>query len=580
MSPTFRLPQGGRIRRDMPLRFTFNGKAYTGFQGDTLASALLANGVHFVARSFKYHRPRGIMTAGVEEPNALVQLETGPYAVPNARATEIELYDGLSATSVNAKPDLERDRMAVMQRLARFIPAGFYYKTFMWPRRMWGTYEEHIRDAAGLGEVPDVPDPERYEKHFAHCDVLVLGAGPAGLAAACFAGRSGARVILVDKGPEPGGDLLRTDKTIDGKPALQWVAERVAELWSQPETRVLQRTTAFGYQDHNLVTACERLHEHVPVAQRTGVRERLWKIRARHVVLATGAHERPLVFGNNDIPGVMLAGAVETYVHRFGVLPGRNVVVFTNNDSAYRCAVGLHQAGAAVTVVDPRVTSDGIWPTEAVRLGIRVIHQAVVAAAHGRHHVGSVQLRGYGARLPEGVAALACDLLAVSGGWNPVVHLFAQSRGKLRWCDERACFVPETAFQPQSSAGAANGDFSLQEALDGGVRAGLRAVQESTGALAAAEAGPVWTARHESASALLPLWSVDKGAQAMRGPKQFIDFQNDVSVSDILLSVNEGYRCHRARQAVYRDGLWHRSGQAGQHQWHGGAGRGAQADHP
>jgi sarcosine oxidase subunit alpha len=541
MNQTCRLPQGGRVHRDTVLHFTFNGKTYTGLQGDTLASALLANGVHFVARSFKYHRPRGIMTAGVEEPNALVQLESGPYTVPNARATEVELYEGLWATSVNAKPDLDRDRMAVMQRLARFIPAGFYYKTFMWPRRMWGKYEERIRDAAGLGEAPGVPDPERYEKRFAHCDVLVVGAGPAGLAAACSAGRGGARVILVDDGSEAGGDLLRTEAHIDGEPGLRWVAERVAELARQPETRVLQRTTAFGYQDHNLVTACERLHEHLPVTQRAGIRERLWKIRARHVILATGAHERPLVFGNNDLPGVMLAGSVETYIHRFGVLPGRRAVVFTNNDSAYRCAVELHRAGAAVTVVDPRVTSDGTWPIEATRLGIRVIHQAVVAAAHGGKHVHAVQLRGCGARLPGDAETMSCDLLAVSGGWNPVVHLFAQSRGKLRWCDERACFVPDIAFQPQSSVGAANGEFSLQEALDGGAQAGLRAVRDAAG-MQPAGGQPAWTAQTESAAALLPLWSIDKGRRAMRGIKQFIDFQNDVSVSDILLSVSEGYR--------------------------------------
>ncbi|KAB0596411.1 2Fe-2S iron-sulfur cluster-binding protein, partial [Castellaniella defragrans] len=473
MNQPCRLPQGGRVRRGVPVNFTFNGKAYAGFEGDTLASALLANGVHFVARSFKYHRPRGILTAGVEEPNAIVQLESGPYTVPNARATEVELYEGLRATSVNAKPDIEHDRMAVMQRFARFIPAGFYYKTFMWPRSWWGKYEERIRDAAGLGSVPDTPDPDRYEKRYAHCDVLVVGAGPAGLAAACAAARSGARVMLVDDRGEAGGSLLWTEEIIDGKPAAEWVAGRVAELSALPDARVLMRTTAFGYQDHNLVTACERLHDHLPIRQRAGTRERVWKIRARHVVLATGAHERPLVFGNNDLPGIMLAGAVSACLHRYGVLPGRRAVVFTNNDSAYQCAIDLKRQGAEVTVVDPRVASEGTLPGEAVRLGIPVIHQAVVAEARGGRHVAGVRLRGLGARLPEGADTLACDLLAVSGGWNPVVHLYAQSRGKPRWCEERACFVPGEPAQPQGSAGAANGDFGLQEALDGGVRAGL-----------------------------------------------------------------------------------------------------------
>jgi sarcosine oxidase subunit alpha len=539
MNQPSRLPQGGRVRRGAPVHFTFNGKAYTGFEGDTLASALIANGVHFVARSFKYHRPRGILTAGVEEPNALVQLESGPYTIPNARATEVELYEGLRATSVNAKPDIERDRMAVMQRFARFIPAGFYYKTFMWPRSWWGKYEERIRDAAGLGTVPETLDPDRYEKIYAHCDVLVVGAGPAGLAAACAAGRTGARVLLVDDRSEAGGSLLAADETIDGKPALQWVAERMAELAKQPDTRVLQRTTAFGYHDHSLVTACERLHDHLPINRRSGVRERIWKIRARHVVLATGAHERPLVFGNNDIPGVMLAGAVSTYIHRYGVLPGRRAVVFTNNDSAYQCAIDLKRNGAEVTVVDPRVLSHGTLPNEAAKLGIQVIHQAVVAEARGGKHVTGVKLRGHGASLMNGVDTIACDLLAMSGGWNPVVHLYAQSRGKPRWCDARACFVPDAPAQPQSSAGAANGDFSLQEALEGGVRAGLQAAQGAPGTRSIDV--PSWSARHVETTPIMPLWSVSKGKQASRGPKQFIDYQNDVSVTDIQLAVREGY---------------------------------------
>ncbi|MFV0284039.1 MAG: sarcosine oxidase subunit alpha family protein [Castellaniella sp.] len=544
MNPFCRLPQGGRVRRGVALNFTFNGRAYTGFEGDTLASALLAHGVHFVARSFKYHRPRGIMTAGVEEPNALVQLESGPYTVPNARATEVELYEGLRATSVNASPSLERDRMALMRHIARFIPAGFYYKTFMWPRRWWGRYEARIRAAAGLGSVPESPDPSRYEKRYAHCDVLVVGAGPAGLAAACVAARAGARVLLVDGDSEAGGRLLSADETIDAEPALAWVAQRMTELSAHPEARVLLRTTAFGYQDHNLVTACERLHDHLPIGQRTGTRERVWKIRARHVVLATGAHERPLAFGHNDVPGVMLAGAVSTYIHRYGVLPGRHAVVFTNNDSAYQCAIDLKHHGAQVTVVDPRVMSDGTLPGEAIRLGIPVIYQAVVAEARGDRHVACVRLRGLGARLINDTDTLACDLLAMSGGWNPVIHLYAQSRGRPRWCDARACFVPDAPVQPQSSAGAAQGDFDLQAALEGGVRAGLNAVAGLPSARPV-DAPPVWTARPVLTAPLMPLWSVAKGRQGRRaghGPKQFIDYQNDVAVSDILLAVREGYR--------------------------------------
>lgn len=372
MSQKDRMSAGGRINRAIPVTFTFNGKTYQGFEGDTLASALLANGERFVARSWKYHRPRGIITAGVEEPNAVVQLETGAYTVPNARATEVELYQGLVATSVNAKPSIEKDRMAVNQKIARFIPAGFYYKTFMWPRKLWPKYEEVIRDAAGLGEAPKQLDADRYDKCFAHCDVLVVGGGPSGLAAAHAAGLSGARVILVDDQRELGGSLLSCRAEIDGKPALQWVQKIEAELRKMPDVKVLSRSTAFGYQDHNLVTITQRLTEHLPVSRRQGTRELMWKVRAKRVILATGAHERPIVFGNNDLPGIMLASAVSTYLHRYAVLPGRNAVVFTNNDDAYQCALDLKAAGADVTVVDPRpAESKGTLPAAARRYGVR-----------------------------------------------------------------------------------------------------------------------------------------------------------------------------------------------------------------
>ncbi|MDN5842488.1 MAG: sarcosine oxidase subunit alpha family protein [Alcaligenaceae bacterium] len=543
MSQPYRLGQGGRVQRDTPVHFFFNGKPYDGFEGDTLASALIANGVQFVARSFKYHRPRGIVTAGVQEPNALVQLESGAYTVPNARATEVRIYEGLRATSVNAKPDLEHDRLAIMRHFARFMPAGFYYKTFMWPRRWWGKYEERIRDAAGLGTVPEELDPDRYEKTYAHCDVLIVGAGPAGLAAALTAGRAGARVILVDDQPEPGGSLLWSQETIDGQAADQWVQQVAAELATMPEVQVLARTTAFGYQDHNLVTACQRLTDHLPVNRRAGVRERMWKIRARHVVLATGAHERPLVFGNNDLPGIMLASAVSTYINRYAAMPGRRAVVFTTNDSGYQAALDLKRNGAEVTVVDPRVHSEGSLPEQAEQAGIRVIHQAVIRHAMGERHVRGVVLQAHGARIPDDAQSLSCDLLAMAGGWNPVIHLFAQSGGKPRWCDTRACFVPDQSVQKQSCAGAVNGEFSLRASLESGAAAGASAAAaagiEATGQ---GTEPPSWTTQDHVESPLLPVWSTGRGKAATRGAKQFIDYQNDVSVSDIHLAVREGYR--------------------------------------
>ncbi|WP_176044515.1 sarcosine oxidase subunit alpha family protein [Burkholderia vietnamiensis] len=539
MTQQNRLPHGGRINRAISLTFTFNGRTYRGFQGDTLASALLANDVHFVARSFKYHRPRGIVTAGVEEPNALVQLERGAHTVPNAKATEIELYQGLVAVSVNAEPDLEHDRMAINQKFARFMPAGFYYKTFMWPQSFWPKYEERIRQAAGLGKAPEELDTARYDKRFAHCDLLVVGGGPAGLAAARTAGASGARVILVDDQRELGGSLLSRTETIDGKPAADWVRAVASELEAMHDVTVLTRSTAFGYQDHNLVTVTQRLTDHLPVSTRTGTRERLWKIRAKQVVLATGAHERPLVFGNNDLPGVMLASAISSYVNRFAVLPGRRALIFTNNDEGYRAALDLKIHGADVTVVDPRSKSTGALPQRAAASGVAIVNQAVVVEARGKWRVRGVTVARYAnGRVGERIADLGCDLVGMSGGWNPVLHLFAQSGGKALWQDDKACFIPGTGVQPECSAGAARGAFKLSEALEDGIAAGRYAARTAG---FAAPATPRWQANAEKAQPLLPLWLVANPETASRGPKRFVDFQNDVAASDILLAAREGY---------------------------------------
>ena len=534
-----RLGTGGRINRAIPLTFTFNGRSYQGYQGDTLASALLANGVHFVARSWKYHRPRGIVTAGVEEPNAVVQLERGAYTVPNARATEIELYQGLVATSVNAVPSIENDRLAVNQKIARFIPAGFYYKTFMWPRKWWPKYEEKIREAAGLGRAPETTDADRYDKCFAHCDVLVVGGGPSGLAAAYAAGQAGARVILVDDQRELGGTLLSCRAQIDGKPASQWVEKIEAALAAMPDVKILTRSTAFGYQDHNLVTVVQRLTDHLPVSMRKGTRELVWKVRAKRVVLATGAHERPLVFGNNDLPGIMLASAVSTYIHRFGVLPGREAVVFANNDDGYQCALDLKASGAKVTVVDPRALSDGSLPAAARRHGVTVMNNAVITQARGKWRVSSVEIAGYAnGKVGARQASIACDLVAMSGGWSPVLHLFAQSGGKAHWHDEKACFVPGKAVQAEVSVGAAAGEFGLARGLRLALDAGIEAAR-SVGLKAERPAAPQVPDPKEAP--LLPLWLVGSHEQAARGPKQFVDFQNDVSAADILLAAREGF---------------------------------------
>ena len=361
-----RLAGGGRIDRRRPLGFTFDGAHYEGYAGDTLASALLANGVHLVGRSFKYHRPRGIFAAGAEEPNALVQLGAGERTEPNARATQVELFEGLAAASQNRWPSLRLDLFALNDVLGPLFPAGFYYKTFMWPPSWWrSVYERLIRRTAGLGKAPTERDPDRYEHMHAHCDVLVVGAGPAGLMAALAAGRSGARVILADEQTELGGALLA--EAID-HPGAAWLLEVTPKLEACPELRVLTRTTAFGYHDHNYLGLLERVSDHLPGSAAPHLpRQRLWKIRARQVVLATGALERPVVFAENDRPGIMLAGAARAYVNRYAVKPGRRAVVFTNNDTAYRTALDLLRAGIEVTVADLRSRPEGSLPADGAR---------------------------------------------------------------------------------------------------------------------------------------------------------------------------------------------------------------------
>ncbi len=541
MSQSNRLPTGGRIERGVELRFRFNGRSYTGHPGDTLASALLAHDVHFVARSFKYHRPRGIVAAGVEEPNALVQLEAGAFSVPNARATEVELYDGLVATSVNALPSLEHDRMAINQRLSRFLPAGFYYKTFMWPRSMWPRYERRIRAAAGLGQVPRELDASRYDKRYAHCDLLVVGGGPCGLHAAQCAAAVGARVILVDDQPELGGSLLGSHAGVDGQPAPGWVHSVARELGANPEVIVLSRTTAFGYQEHNLVTLVQRLHDHLPPAQRQGTRERLWKVRARQVILATGSHERPIVFGNNDLPGVMLASAISTYIHRYGVLPGKRAVIFTNHDGGYQAALDLRRNGAQVEVVDPRASPRGYWPGQARSAGIAVHAAHVIVEAAGKLRVDGVSIAPHGSAGTSGTKSLACDLVGMSGGWSPSIHLFSQSGGKAAWNEAQACFVPAHSVQRERSVGAARGQFDLAAGL-AEARVAAREALQACGfdASRCAEVDMPRVATHAQ-EPLQPLWLTVPLSRVSRASKRFVDFQNDVTAADILLAAREGF---------------------------------------
>ena len=425
----FRLASGGLVDRAAPVGFTFDGRRYTGLKGDTLASALLAHGVRLVGRSFKYHRPRGIVSCGSEEPNALVELRPGEGRhEPNSRATMVELYDGLAAQSQNRFPSLGFDILALNQLLGRFIPAGFYYKTFMGPTKgAWMWFEPFIRRAAGLGRASLAADPDRYESMHAFCDVLVVGAGPAGLMAARVAAEAGLSVILADEHPVPGGALKGTNATIEGRAGHQWASRQIDELTETGHVRVLPRTTVWGYFDHNVLGAVERVADHVATPAPGEPRQRGWTIRAQHVVLATGAIERPVVFPNNDRPGVMLASAARQYLHRFAVLPGRRALVVANTDSAYAAAFDLAQAGLSVpAIADLRAQANPDLVERAQALGIAVhTGHGVVDVAGGRAVTGVAvgALDDRGAPKDGASKRIDCDTVLMSGGWSPTVHL-------------------------------------------------------------------------------------------------------------------------------------------------------------
>jgi sarcosine oxidase subunit alpha len=543
MTQQNRLADRGRIDRTQPLSFSFNGKTYHGYAGDTLASALIANGVVIVGRSFKLHRPRGIVASGAEEPNAILQIGNGATALPNQRATQVELYDGLEARTIKGWPNVNFDVAAINDVFSRLFGAGFYYKTFMYPRALWEYYERFIRNAAGIGESPREPDPDYYEHRNSHCDVLIAGAGAAGLIAALAAARAGARVMIADEQSEFGGRLLSTSEEINGQPALDWLNATTEELDSLDNVTVLPRATVFGYYDHNFLAIAERCTDHLGEFHHDRVRQRLWRVRAKQVVLAQGAFERPLVFCNNDRPGVMLASAVSTYINRYAVSPGDRAVVFTNNDSAYQAALDLQRADVAVAaIVDSRAEGAAALGDAAKDAGIPVICGHVVSDVVGRRRVKGVKvarLAGDVTSTVENTISIDCDLLAMSGGWSPTVHLHSQSGGKNEWSDSLHCFVPGESVQACESAGAGNGAGSLQACLQSGLQAGIRAAEQSGFPSAAMTVPDV---RDVDSNDLEPLWRVPATKDPDRCPKQFLDFQNDTSIADVRLAVREGFQ--------------------------------------
>ncbi|NUS18565.1 MAG: sarcosine oxidase subunit alpha family protein, partial [Mesorhizobium sp.] len=527
---THRLANGGLIDRSTPLSFRFDGKTLLGFKGDTLASALVANGVKLVGRSFKYHRPRGILTAGSEEPNALVELRSGARREANTKATTAELYEGLEAASQNRWPSLNFDVMSVNQLLAPIFVAGFYYKTFMWPAKFWETiYEPAIRRAAGLGRAAGVSDPDHYDKAWAHCDVVIAGSGPTGLAAALAAGRSGARVILCEEDFVLGGRLLADGGTIDGLPAAEWVARTVAELEALPDVRIMTRTTLFGVYDGGTYGAIERVNDHLPVPPERQVRQRLWRIVAKRCVVAAGSIERPIVFASNDTPGVMMASAMRSYINRYAATPARRIALFTNNEDGWRTVETAIAAGLQVAaVIDARPDVSPAHRSLASKGGFPVLHGSVSGVDGGKNGVRKifVSLTG-GAR-----AEVEADGLAVSGGWNPTVGLTSYHRGRPKWRDDIAAFVPDGAPPGMVAAGAANGAFGLGACLREGFEAGAAAARD------AGRSGNIGSmpVADDEAFSLTPLWHV-----AGKG-KAFVDQQHDVTASDVELAQREGFQ--------------------------------------
>ncbi|TLP43879.1 sarcosine oxidase subunit alpha [Cohaesibacter sp. CAU 1516] len=535
-----RIPGYGRIDPDQPIVFTFDGKSYRGRAGDSVASALLANDVHLMARSFKYHRPRGVVTAGSEEPNALMSSSRGPGRTePNSRATMLEIWDGLTVGSQNCWPSLAFDVGVINDKMARFLAAGFYYKTFMKPKFLWERlYEPVIRAAAGIGVAPKEKDPDHYASRNWHTDVLVVGGGPAGLAAARKAAESGLEVMLVDEHAELGGTLLSEPQAkINGQAAWDWLAKELEEL-AALGVKLMSRTTAIGYFNDNMMGLCQRLSDHLQQPDPDLPRECMWRVRASQIILAQGAIEKPLVFHGNDRPGVMLAGAAQTYLNRFGVLVGQKPVIMTSHDSAYYAAFDLADAGAAIqAIIDTRAEIPAALEAQAGSRNIRLCKGHVVTAVDGKNQVAGVAFNPLKGDRVGAAERIACDAVLMCGGWTPSLQLFSHTGGSIRWDETRAVYLPDRTTQDCQIAGACGGHWGLQAAFDDGLAAGQRAA----GAFGKASDSDSLTIEGDRIGSGISHRELPNNLDSVK-QRAFVDFQSDVTAKDLRLAVREGMK--------------------------------------
>ena len=542
--PNYRINKTDHIDQTNRISFKFDGKTYFGFKGDTLASALLSNGIHLVGRSFKYHRPRGIMSCGTEEPNAICQINGDTdLTEPNVRATEIELYEGLEANSQNCWPSVNFDIGAINNFISPFIPAGFYYKTFMWPKSFWkNVYEPLIRKSAGLGKSPTQPDPEIYDHRHVHCDVLVIGGGISGIISAKLAAKNNFNTILIDDKNILGGSTIFQNNEnfkIDNEISKNWLSKEIEEISKLKNLTIKTRTSIAAYHSYNYLLAKECLTDHLSKDKKNyGIRQRLWKIRAKKVIIATGAIERPLVFNNNDRPGIILANSVNKYLNYYGVSCGLNNFIFTNNDSAYETAISLFEKKMSVRIIDIRKKANSKIVKQAEKLGINIYWNSTVTNTFGYRKIKSIEIMSLsddGSKIVGNKTKVNCDCLVISGGWTPMVHMHTQSGGKLNFRDSDQVFTPKEESAEQISVGSCKGDFELDEIIrntNNQIKNFLDIKEtdyENTNVACSKELEKrnIW---------LLP------NHVSLGKTKSFIDFQNDSTAKDIKLALREGFR--------------------------------------